>query len=146
MKRIRREQGWFGALLFLGALNLYGESPQNTRPPGSTPPPSQIQRVQVFDDRVFDLSTDKTAPTTTKSSTTGAERYLADEPDFNSGQRNEALQKCSGATTSQEQRECYQKQMDKVRNRVREKVNNQSDDLRSPWQGDERRGKGLPKE
>ena len=145
MKRTFERKTWLAAAFFLGTLNLYGESPQG-QGPGTTPPPSQIQRVKVFDDRVFDLSTDKTAPTTIKSGTTGTERYLADEPDFNTGQRNEAISKCSGTTSSQEYRDCYQSQMQKFKDRVRENVNSPKGNSGSPWQGEGRQGKGLPKE
>lgn len=139
------------ALFFLVALNLYGEGPQSAKPStpsssGTGSTPSTIQRVQVFDDRVFELGVDKSAPTTSKSGTTGTERYLAEEPDYNTGQRNEWLQKCSGEANSKAFSECFTREKERGRQQLRERNNVPRGDLRSPWQGEERRGKGLPKE
>lgn len=133
----------------LGALKLVAENaPAPQQPAPSQQPQSQIQRVKVFDDRVFDLSIDKPAPpTTSKSVNSGTERWLADEEDVNSGQRQQWKETCAGAPDAKTQRDCYAKEKQKGVRELREKFNNRkSNDLSSPWQGEDKRGKGIPKE
>lgn len=137
-----------GLLIGLGCLKLVAELPPAASPQPQTAntPGSTFQRVKVFDDRVFELSIDKPVTNTTKSGATGAERFLADEEDLNSGSRKEWIENCSGAPDSKTYRDCYSKQKQEGIRKLREKFNNRSDGLRSPWQGDDKRGKGIPKE
>lgn len=133
----------------LGTLKLAAENaPAPQAPAATSQPQSQIQRVKVFDDRVFELGIDKPAPpTTSKSGQSGTERWLADEEDVNSGQRAQWKEKCAGAPDARTQRDCYAKERQKGVRELREKFNNRnSNSLSSPWQGEDKRGKGLPKE
>lgn len=136
------------AIAFIASIAVVSSVNSETAPnpqPTSTPG-SQIQRVQVFDDRVFILGSDKPPPSTSKSTTSGAERYLADDPDYNTGQRNEWINNCSSTKDQKAFKECFEKQRSEGRQRIKENMNRSGGDVRSPWRGDPSRGKGLPKE
>ena len=90
--------------------------------PGPAPAP-QGRGIQIFDDRVFDLKPSETKPTTRKSSVTGSERFLADEPDYNSEQREQWIESCQPQRDKNLQafRDCFNGQKRKAKQDLRNK-------------------------
>lgn len=106
------------ALLLLSGL-AWAETPA----PGPSQPPQR--GVKVFDDGVFILSSDKKEPTTTKSTTTGAERPLAGQADYNTEQRDQWLETCSPLQESNPKgyRDCYKNEKKKTLDANKRRLN-----------------------
>lgn len=96
---------------------------ENQPQPGAPQPQNQGPRssaVQVWDDRVFDLEP-KSPPPTTRKSANGTERYLGADPDYNQGQREQAMEVCAGLknTDLRAYRKCFADEIGKGRDSVR---------------------------
>jgi hypothetical protein len=134
------------AVLFL-AVPLNAEAPGGTGPytpaggppagayPYSPPggPPGRPQNgygwgVNLLNDDIFKLSVDKQAPTTTKSSVSGSERYLDAEPDYNTEQRSRWIKECGGGKEQDPKAygECYREKKERELGAVRRKNNGES--------------------
>lgn len=106
--------------------------PERVQPPAN-PPPAQGQGqtaapanrgIQIFDDRVFKLSVDEVKPTTRKSPN-GSERTLAEEPDYNTAQREQWIQTCSPQSQKSQRafKDCFEKEKRKSRDSLNRRVN-----------------------
>lgn len=77
--------------------------------------------IQVFDDSVFNLEP-KNPPPTTRKSASGAERYVGEEADYNSGQRREWLDACEPMKNVdlRAYRECFNNERRRANDRLRQ--------------------------
>ena len=91
--------------------------------------PQANRGIQVFDDRVFDLGTQSSPPTTSKGG-----RNLDSEPDYNSQQRQEWIDKCSerGKESSKAFKECFSEQKNRTLGKVRERASEVEQKLAPP--------------
>ena len=79
--------------------------------------------VDNWDDRVFDVQKPPSGPKTSKGVMSGTERYLAEEPEYNSKQREEWLDTCSKyKENSKAYRDCYGAERKRSAGKVKESV------------------------
>ena len=81
--------------------------------------PQQHRGIQVFDDKVFDLGSQTAAPSTSKGG-----RQLDSEPDYNTDQRQDWIDKCRerGKESSKAFKECFSDEKNRSLGKVRERA------------------------
>lgn len=118
-------------MILLGLLSVItarAELPPQAPPPAAAPaqqaPAPANRGIQIFDDRVFKLSVDEEKPKTRKSAS-GTERTIAEEPDYNTEQRDQWIQTCSpmGKKSQRAYKECYEGEKRKSRESGKRRIN-----------------------
>jgi hypothetical protein len=125
-------------LVVLVSVSAWAELPPAAPPPAPAPANSGAgtpsyapanRGITIFNDKVFELSTDQTAPTT-RESPSGQKRYLADEPKYNVQTRQEAIDKCSG---QEDFKGCFNREMSNSASEVQKNFNRVEDRLSQPF-------------
>lgn len=101
-------------------------------PSGSTPAstPQQNRGITIFNNEVFDFPSDRPQPETKVSPVTGEKRYLGDEPDYNSEQRQSWIDKCSGKENF---RDCFQNEKKASQDQQRQQFNSVERNQAQPY-------------